>query len=92
MKLRLDKTKFVVFQKSGHLVLREKWVHREGKHKVVNASRYVGLGFFTKLNINSKADIRKAYVRFTVVVSEINCHRNGFVRHCPFCTNTLENI
>ena len=52
LSVNLDKTNIMVFRLGGHLAARERWVYGDGKVKVTNAYKYLGMTFTTKLCID----------------------------------------
>ena len=51
--VNLDKTNILVFHMGGHLAARERWLYGNDEVKVINAYKYLGMTFTTKLCINS---------------------------------------
>ena len=45
----MDKSKFVVFRKGGHIALREKWKYGDTPMEIVNMYDYLGISFSTRL-------------------------------------------
>ena len=50
LKVNLDKSNIIVFRKGGHLAAREKWFFNNSVMPVVNAYKYLGIFFSTKLS------------------------------------------
>ena len=53
LKVNLDKTDIVVFRKGGYLAGRERWVYDGKEIAVVNAYRYLGIYFSTRLSFTT---------------------------------------
>ena len=51
--VNLDKTYILVFRMGGDLAARERWLYGNEEVKVINAYKYLGITFTTKLCINS---------------------------------------
>ena len=54
--VNLDKSKVVVFWKGGFLGAREKWIFNGNKLEVVNAYKYLGLTFSTRLSFSAAVE------------------------------------
>ena len=52
----LDKSKVVVFRKGGFLGARQKWIFNGNKLEVVNAYKYLGLTFSTRLSFSAAVE------------------------------------
>ena len=52
LKVNMDKSNIIVFRKGGYLGARERWVYNGLQMPVVNAYKYLGLYFTTKLSFN----------------------------------------
>jgi len=52
LKVNMNKSNIVVFRKGGHLAARERWFFGGQKMDVVNAYKYLGIYFSTKLSFN----------------------------------------
>ena len=51
--VNLYETNILVFRMGGHLAARERWLYGNDEVKVINAYKYLGMTFTTKLCINS---------------------------------------
>ena len=51
--VNFDQTNILVFCMGGHLAARERWLYGNEEVKVINAYKYLGLTFATKLCINT---------------------------------------
>ena len=56
LKVNLDKTKIIVFRNGGYLSRREQWFYGQHQIEVVNAYRYLGLDFTTRLSLNNATE------------------------------------
>ena len=52
LKVNMDKSNIIVFRKGGYLGARERWLYNSVQMPVVNAYKYLGLYFTTKLSFN----------------------------------------
>ena len=50
LKVNMDKSNIIVFRKGGYLSSKEIWFYDEAKMPVVNAYRYLGINFTTRLS------------------------------------------
>lgn len=50
LKVNMDKSNIIVFRKGGYLAARERWIYNGVQMPVVNAYKYLGLYFTTKLS------------------------------------------
>ena len=53
LKVNLDKSNIIVFRKGGYLAAHEKWFCGKNRIEVVNAYKYLGLYFTTKLRFST---------------------------------------
>ena len=73
--VNLDKSKVVVFRKGGFLGAREKWIFNGNKLEVVNAYKYLGLTFSTRLSFSAAVEdmavrAKKKYYRNSCYVKQ----------------------
>ena len=53
LEINNQKTQVVVFRKGGHIAKREKWYYGDTELLIVNAYKYLGLDFTTRLSFNN---------------------------------------
>ena len=77
--VNLDKSKVVVFRKGGFLGAREKWIFNGNKLEVVNAYKYLGLTFSTRLSFSAAVEdmavrAKKSTIEILATLNRIDCN------------------
>ena len=79
LKVNLNKSNIVVFRKGGYLGQRERWVFNGSAMPVVNAYKYLGIYFSTKLSFSASCrDLAsKAKKALLVVIQRLRHYNNS---------------
>ena len=81
LKVNMNKSNILVFRKGGYLEVREKWFFNGSEMQVVNAYRYLGIYFSTKLSFSTacKDIASKAKKALLAIMQKLHALNNNSV-------------